>query len=59
MVADKIYRHIPTDHPEFEMTAKKWNYLITMTVGIQNVISSAEFLTIKYNKYLKSPNKNL
>ena len=40
MVADKIFRHIPTDHPEFEMTAEKRNYLIAMTTGIQNVISS-------------------
>ena len=41
MVDDRIFRHIPTDRPEFVMTAKKWNYLITMTAGIQNVISSA------------------
>ena len=41
MVADRIFRHIPTDRPEFEMTAEKWNYLIIITVEIQNVISSA------------------
>ena len=41
MVADRIFRHIPYDRLEFEMTAKNWNYLITMTAGIQNVISSA------------------
>ena len=41
MVADRIFRHTPTDRLEFEMTAKKWHYLIMMTVGIQNVISSA------------------
>ena len=41
MVADRIFRHISSDRPEFEMTAEKWNYLIMMTAGIQNVISSA------------------
>ena len=40
MMADKIFMHIPTDCSEFEMTARKWNYLIMMTTGIQNVISS-------------------
>ena len=40
MVTDRIFRHIPTDCLEFEMTAEKWNYLITMTAKIQNVISS-------------------
>ena len=35
-----IFRHIPTDHPEFEMTTEKWNYLITITTGIENIISS-------------------
>ena len=40
MVADRIFRHIATDRQEFEMTAEKWNYLITMTTRIQNVISS-------------------
>ena len=39
----RIFRHIPTDHLELEVTAKKWNYLITMTTGIQNVISSTVF----------------
>ena len=28
-------RHISSDHPEIEMTAKKWNYLITMTAGFK------------------------
>ena len=41
MVADRIFIHIPTDHPEFDMRSVKWNYLITMTPRIQNVISSA------------------
>ena len=41
MVATRIFRHIPTDHPEFEMTAEKWTYLIIITIEIQNVISSA------------------
>ena len=47
MVADRIFRHIPTDCPGFEMTAEKWNYLITMTAGIQNVISSADVYGIR------------
>ena len=42
MVADRIFRHIPTGRPEFEMTTKKRNYLITMTAEIQNVISIVE-----------------
>ena len=46
MVADKIFRHIPTDCLEFEMTAEKWNYLITMTAGIQNVVSSAGIVVL-------------
>ena len=41
MVADRIFRLIPPDRPEFEMATEKWNYLITMTARIQNVISSA------------------
>ena len=41
MVANRIFRYVPTDRPEFEMTAEKWNYLITMIAGIQNVIFSA------------------
>ena len=41
MVDDRNFRHIPTDHPEFGTTAEKWNYLITMTDRIQNVISGA------------------
>ena len=41
MVADKNFRHTQTDRREFEMTPEKWNYLITMTAKIQNVISSA------------------
>ena len=44
MVVSRIFRHILTDCPEFEMTARKWNYLITMTAGIQNVISSTVFI---------------
>ena len=46
MVADRIFRHISTDRPEFEMTVEKWNYLITMTAGIQNVISSAACIRV-------------
>ena len=42
MVANRIFRHIPTDRPKFGMAAEKLNYLIMMTAGIQNVISSAE-----------------
>ena len=41
MVTDRMFRHIPNDPPEFEMIAEKWNYLITMTAWIQNVIFSA------------------
>ena len=44
MVVNRIFRHIPTDCPEFEMTARKWNHLIIMTAGIQNVISSIVFI---------------
>ena len=44
MVIDKIFRHLPIDCPEFEMTAEKWNYLITVTARIQNVISSADYI---------------
>ena len=44
MVIDKIFRHIPIDRLEFEMTAEKWNYLITVTAGIQKVISSADYI---------------
>ena len=46
MVANRIFRRIPNDHPQFEMTAEKWNYLIAMTARIQNVISSAEIVKI-------------
>ena len=45
VVADRTFRHIPIDHQEFEMTAKKWNYLITMTTRIKNVISSVDIVT--------------
>ena len=47
MVANRIFRHIPTDCPEFEVTAEKWNYLITMTAGIQKVISNAALMKPK------------
>ena len=36
MMTDRIFRHIPTNCLEFEMIAKKWNYQIAMTTGIQN-----------------------
>ena len=42
MVADRIFRYISTDHLKFEMTAKKWNYLVAITARIQNVISRAD-----------------
>ena len=47
MLADRIFRNIPTDRAEFKITAEKWNYLITITAGIQNVISRAENLDNK------------
>ena len=31
----------------YQVTAKKWNYLITMTAGIQNVFFSAELIKCK------------
>ena len=45
-----IFRYIPTDRPELEMTTKKWHYLIRMTAGIKNVISSTVVVTqqVKY-----------
>ena len=50
-MANRIFRHIAIDSWEFEMTAEKWNYLIMMTAGIQNVISSAvtSFLITAFN----------
>ena len=45
VVANRIFRHIPTDRQEFEMIAEKWNYLITMTAGIQNFIFSTGALS--------------
>ena len=47
MMADRIFRHIPTDCLEFGMTAEKWNYVITMNPGIQNIISSAVIVTLR------------
>ena len=52
MVANRIFRYIPTDRPEFQMTAEKWNYLITMTAGIQNVISSAGYSKYCFAAYI-------
>ena len=52
MVANRIFRHIPTDRPEFQMTAEKWNYLITMTAGIQNVISCAGYSKYCFAAYI-------
>lgn len=43
-MADRIFRCIPTGCPEVEITIQKWNHLITMTAGIQNVISSTVFI---------------
>ena len=52
MVADNIFKHIPTDRPEFEMTVEEWNDLI-MNAGIQNVISSAVLITGREFRQLK------
>ena len=40
MVVDRIFTHISTNRPGFEIAAEKWNYLITMTAGIQSFIPS-------------------
>ena len=32
MVVDRIFTHISTNRPGFEIAAEKWNYLITMTL---------------------------
>ena len=56
--AGRIFRHIPTDCLEFEMTAKKWNYLITMTARIQNVISSTVNLIFHISEANKISNRN-
>ena len=56
--ADRIFRHIPTDRLEFEMTAEKWNYLITMTARIQNVISSTVNLVFHISEAIKISTRN-